>query len=132
MHSSINKLDQRLAAGYGSEDDEGFAGGEDGLGERGIGGEVGPVFFADEEAEEGAALLGDVVADGAAEHGVGGLEGVEDGGDGGGGGDVEGGLVCGEVGEAAEVDGEVYADGGHGVQKQGQERETAGSSLRSE
>ena len=73
-----------------------------------------PVFLADEEAEEGAALFGDVVADGAAEHGVTGLEGVEDGGDGDGGGEVEGGLVGGEVGEAAEVDGEVDADGGHG------------------
>jgi len=74
---------------------------------------VGPVFFADEETEEGAALLGDVVSDGVAEHGVGGFEGVEDRGDGGGGGDVEEGLVGVEAGEAAEVDGEVYSDGGH-------------------
>ena len=85
-----------------------------GVGEGCVGGQVGPVFVADEEAEEGAALFGDVVADGVAEHGVGGLEGVEDGGDGGGGGDVEGGLVGGEVGEAAEVEGEIDADEGHG------------------
>jgi hypothetical protein len=62
-----------LASGYGSENDEGFLGGEDGFGERCVGGEVGPVFFADEEAKEGAALFGGVVADGAAEHGVAGL-----------------------------------------------------------
>ena len=114
MQSWLNEHDQRLASGNGSEDDEGFAGGEDGFGEGCVGGEVGPVFFADEEAEEGAALLGDVVADGVAEHGVAGLEGVEDGGDGGGGGNVEGGLVGGEIGEAAEVDGKIDADGGHG------------------
>jgi len=110
MQSWLNEHDQRLASGNGSEDDEGFAGGEDGFGEGCVGGEVGPVFFADEEAEEGAALLGDVVADGVAEHGVAGLEGVEDGGDGGGGGNVEGGLVGGEIGEAAEMDGEIDAD----------------------
>jgi len=75
---------------------------------------VRPIFFADEEAEEGAALFGDVVADGAAKHGVGCFEGTEDGGDGCGGGDVERGLVVGKIGEAAEVDGEVNADGWHG------------------
>jgi hypothetical protein len=95
-----------LAAGDRSEDDDGFLGCGDGFGEGCVRGEVGPVFFADEEAEEGAALVGDVVADGAAEHGVAGLEGVECGGEGDGGGDVEDGLVGGEVGEAAEVDGQ--------------------------
>jgi hypothetical protein len=39
---------------------------------------VGDVFGASEEAEERAALLRDVVADSAAEHGIGGLERVED------------------------------------------------------
>jgi hypothetical protein len=38
MHSSINEHDQRLAAGYGSEDDEGFVRGEDGFGEGRVGG----------------------------------------------------------------------------------------------
>jgi hypothetical protein len=71
---------------------------------------VGPVFFADEEAEEGTALLGNVVADGVAEHGVSEFECVENGGDGCGGGDVEGGLMGGEVGEAAEVYGEIDSD----------------------
>jgi hypothetical protein len=39
---------------------------------------VGNVFGAGEKAEEGSALLRSVVANGAAEHGVGGFDGVED------------------------------------------------------
>jgi hypothetical protein len=42
---------------------------------------VGKIFLAGEEAEEGAALLGDVVADCALQHGIAGFEGVEDGAD---------------------------------------------------
>ena len=73
-----------------------------------------PVFFAYEEAQEGAALVGGVVADGAAEHGVTGFERVECGAEGDGGGDVECGFVAGEAGEAAKVQGEFDADQGHG------------------
>ena len=40
---------------------------------------MGEVLLAGEEADEGAADAGGVVADGAFEHGVAGLEGVEDG-----------------------------------------------------
>ena len=61
---------------------------------------VRPVFFADEKAEERAALFGGVVADGAAELGVGLFEGVEDRAEGDGGGNVESELVAGEVSEA--------------------------------
>jgi hypothetical protein len=39
---------------------------------------VGEVFFAGEEADQGAALFGDLVAHGPAEHWVAGLDGVED------------------------------------------------------
>ncbi len=66
-----------------------------------------------EEAEEGAALEGDLVADGAAQHGVGGFEGVEGGADGGRGGDFDVYFVAGDAGEGAEVGGEFNADGGH-------------------
>ena len=81
---------QLLAAGNGAEDDEGLVAVCDGGGEFCVGGVVGPVFFADEEAQEGTALFGGVVADGAAELGVGVLEGVEDGAEGDGWGNVEG------------------------------------------
>src|SRR5271156_3856413 len=37
------------------------------------------VFLAGEEAQEGAPLLGDVVADGAAQHGIAGFESIQDG-----------------------------------------------------
>ena len=80
---------------------------------------------------EGAALFGDVVADGAAEHGVGGFERVERGGDGDGGGDVESGLVGGEVGEAAEVEGEIDADHRHTeIIRQERERSLVGGLFR--
>lgn len=68
-----------LAAGYGAYYQEGFGAGGYFEGERGVGGFVGEIFGAGEEAEEGAALKGVVIANGAAEHGVAGFEGVEDG-----------------------------------------------------
>lgn len=40
---------------------------------------MGEVLFAGEKAEEGAALQGDVVADGAAKDGIAGFERIEDG-----------------------------------------------------
>jgi hypothetical protein len=48
---------------------------------------VGDVFFAGEEADQGAALVGNVIADRAAEHWIAGLERVENGALGDGGGD---------------------------------------------
>ena len=39
---------------------------------------MGEIFLAGKEAQEGTAVLGIVVADGSAEHGVAGFEGVED------------------------------------------------------
>ena len=53
--------------------------GRDGIGERGVGRLVGEVFFAGEEAQERAALLRVVVADGSAQHGIARLERVEHG-----------------------------------------------------
>jgi len=68
-----------LAAGDGPDDHEGLGAGGDFGGERSVGRLEGIIFGASEEAEEWAALQGDVVADGAAEHRVAGFEGVEDG-----------------------------------------------------
>ena len=48
------------------------------VGQRGVGRIVGEVFAAGEETDEGAALLGDVVAEGAGEHGVTSFQCVED------------------------------------------------------
>jgi hypothetical protein len=59
--------------------EERFFPGGHGLGEGGVGGFVGDVFFAGEEAEEGAALFCGVVANGSLQHGVLGFEGVKDG-----------------------------------------------------
>ena len=47
------------------------------VGKRGVGRLVGEVFFTGEEAQKGAALLRVVVADGAAQHGIAGLERVQ-------------------------------------------------------
>jgi hypothetical protein len=54
-----------------------FLAGGDRLGERVIGRVVREVLFAGEKAEEGTALLRDVVADGAAQHGIAGFECVQ-------------------------------------------------------
>jgi hypothetical protein len=68
-----------LAAGDGADNQKGLLAGDDGVRERGVRRFVGEVFFAGEEAEERAALMGDVIADGAAEHRILALEGIEDG-----------------------------------------------------
>jgi hypothetical protein len=70
---------------------------------------VGDVFFAGEEADKGAAILGDVIADCAAEGGVAGFEGVENGALSDGGGDLELDFAVG-AGEGAEMGGEDDAD----------------------
>src|SRR5260221_9213305 len=67
----------RLTAGHGTDDDQGLGSGRDRIGERGVRRFVGPILFAGEEAHEGAALVRDLVADGAAQHRIMGLEGVE-------------------------------------------------------
>jgi hypothetical protein len=68
-----------LAAGDGTDDDQGFGSGDDCGRKRSVWRFVGEIFFAAEDAQEGAALVGDLVANGAAQHGVAGFEGVEDG-----------------------------------------------------
>ncbi len=70
---------RNLAAGSGSDDEEGLGAACDGFGEWGIGRLVGDVLFADEEAQEGAALLCVVITNGSAERGVSRFEGVDDG-----------------------------------------------------
>lgn len=100
---------QDSAAGDGSEDDEGLGAGDDGGRKRRVGGIVGEILLAGEEAQEVTALVGDVVADGSSEHGVTGLQHVKDGGDGDGCGNYESDLDAGS-GERAEVLGEFNAD----------------------
>jgi len=91
-----------LSAGDGADDQEGFFAGGDGGGERGVGRIVGEIFLAGEEAEEGATLLRDVVADGALQDRIAGFEGVEDGADRDGAFDFERDFA-GDLGESAEV-----------------------------
>jgi hypothetical protein len=88
------------AASYSSEDDEGFAAVDDGGWEEVVGGLVGEVFFAGEEADEGATVLGGVVSDGASEGGEGCFEGVENGAEGDWGFDLEWDFVRGDGGVA--------------------------------
>lgn len=86
-----------LAAGDGADDDQGFGAVRDCGGEWGVGGFKREIFFAGEDAQEGAPLAGDLVTDGAAQHGVAGFEGVEDGALGDGGRDFQG-EFCADVG----------------------------------
>ena len=98
-----------LSARDGTYYEKGFFAGGDFFGEGGVGGIVGDVFFAGEESYEGAALLGDVVSDGAFQHGV----FLFDGGDyrarGDGRADFEVDLAVG-AGEGAEMGWEDYSD----------------------
>jgi hypothetical protein len=68
-----------LAAGNGPDDEKGLFPRCDGVGQRGIRRLKGVVFPASEEAQERTALLGDMIADRAAQHRILGLEGVEHG-----------------------------------------------------
>lgn len=100
-----------LTAGDGAYDEEGFGAVGNGWREGRVGGGERIVFGAGEEAKEGTALEGAVIADGAAEHGVLGLKGVENGARGDGGGDFD--LDFGaDAGESAEMGGQSNADHG--------------------
>src|SRR6266568_5205832 len=68
----------KLAAGDGPDDEKGLRPRRDRLGQRGVRWLVGEVPLAGEEPQERPALLRDVVADRPAQHGIAGLEGVED------------------------------------------------------
>ncbi len=70
---------RRLAAGDGADDEEGLRAARYSFGQGMVGRFEGPILTAGEKSQEGPALEGDVVADGAAEHGVAGLKRVEDG-----------------------------------------------------
>lgn len=99
------------ATGNRADDQERFGAVGDRGGERIVGRSVGKIFGAGKEAKEGAALEGDVVADGAAEHGVLGFEGVEDGALGDGARDFKTDFGA-DAGEGAEMGGESDADHG--------------------
>jgi len=66
-----------LSSGNRSDDNKRLLPRRDGIWQRGVGRVVGEVFFAGEEAQEWTTLLRDVVADGAAQHGIVGLERVQ-------------------------------------------------------
>lgn len=105
----VGREQKKLAAGDGADDEERFCALGDGVGEWGIGGLEREVLFAGEEAEEGTALEGAVVADGSAKHGVTGFNGIEDGAKGDGRWNVENDLGV-DVSEVAQVVGELDAD----------------------
>ena len=102
-----------LAAGDGADDEEWLGAGLNGYGEDGFRRVVREIFAAGEEADEGAADAGDVVADGALQGGETGFERVEDGRNGGGSGDVEFDFAA-HFGYGSQVRGEHDADG-HGM-----------------
>ena len=101
-----------LAAGDSADDQEGFSAGCDFFWERRVWRVVGEILLAGVEADEVAALAGGVVADGTAEHGVAGFQGVEDGAQRDRWGNVELHLA-GDAGEGFQVVGDDDAD--HGV-----------------
>jgi hypothetical protein len=99
-----------LAAGDGADDEEWLGAGLNGHGEYGFRRVVREVFTAGEEADEGAADAGDVVADGALQGGEAGFERVEDGRNGGRSGDVERDFAA-HFRDVSQVRGEHDADG---------------------
>src|SRR5215469_14056530 len=64
--------------GDGAEDDKGLLARRDGIGQRSVGGVMREVLLAGEEAQESATLQRAVVANGPAQHGILGLERIED------------------------------------------------------
>ena len=97
------------STGDGAEDDVGFFAFGDFFGERSVGGLVGEIFLAGEEADQGTALFGGLVADGAAEHGIFVFEGVQDRALGDRRGNIQLDLAI-DAGEVAEMMGEDDAD----------------------
>src|SRR5439155_15774865 len=67
-----------LAAGHGAHDQKGLGAERDRVGQRGVRRLVGQILLAGEEPHERPALLCDLVADRPAQHGIAGLEGVEE------------------------------------------------------
>ena len=74
----MRSAERRSAPGDGAEDDERLGALGDGGGEGGVRGVVGEVLGAGEEADEGSALVGHVVADRAAEDRLAGLQRFQD------------------------------------------------------
>jgi len=68
----------KLTARNGTYDEKGLRSRGNGLGERSIRRFVGEILLASEEAQERSALLGDLVADRAAQHRITGLKRVKD------------------------------------------------------
>ena len=68
-----------LAAGDGADDEKGLRPARYSFGQGVVGRFEGPILAAGKKSQKGPALKSDMVADGSAEHGVAGLERVEDG-----------------------------------------------------
>ena len=71
--------DRRLAAGDGADDEKRLRPARYRFGQGMVGRFEGPILAAGKKSQEGPALQGDVVADGAAQHGVASLERVQNG-----------------------------------------------------
>ena len=101
----------RLAstAGNGAEDQEGLAAFRNSSRKRHVRRLKREVFFASEEAQEGSALAGVMVADGSGKHGIASFEGVENRGDCEGGRDGKPDVAI-YPGQGAQMIGELNAD----------------------
>ena len=98
-----------LPAGNRPDDNKWLLARRDRIGERGIGRLVREVFLAGEEAQEGAALLRVVVANGPAQHGIARLECIENGTQSSRSLNVERNFAA-DVRQVSEMEGEDYAD----------------------
>ena len=70
--------DRKLSPGNGADDDKRLFPGDHCVRQGGVRRLKGQVFFAGEETQEGPSLLRHLVADGPAQHGIAGLERIED------------------------------------------------------
>ena len=102
----------KSAAGDGADDHEGFGTSGDFRWKRRVGRGEGEILGAREEAQEGAALEGDMIADSAAQHGILRFQGVEDGALGNGAANFQADF-SGDLRESAEMGWQSDAD--HGV-----------------
>jgi hypothetical protein len=103
----------KLAAGDGADDEERFFAGRDFGREQGVRRFVRDILGAGEEAQEGAALQGVVIADGAAKHWVARFEFIEHGAQCGRSGEFKSDLAA-HVSQRAEMRGEYDANHGSG------------------
>src|SRR5205814_6644792 len=78
IQAAVDRPQDCLTTRDSPHDQKGFRSGGDRFGQRSVGRFVGQILLAGEETQERPALLGDVVADGAAQHRVGRFARVQD------------------------------------------------------